>query len=85
MTIEGDLSKAAQQVGSGEVSLIARYEQLLSGKDDMLQAQMRELTECRRQLELAQEGVTHWRKMAAQHEVEANEFHAKWVNQDPVP
>lgn len=66
------------------VDQIAQFEQLLREKDDMLQAQFMELTECRRQLALAQEGVTHWRRMAAQHEAAANEFHTKWLNGAPV-
>jgi hypothetical protein len=43
---------------------IARLEQLLRDKDDMLAAQFRELTECRRHLAMAQEGITHWRARA---------------------
>lgn len=44
--------------------LIEQLEQLLREKDDMLQAQYRELAECRRHLAQAQEGITHWRARA---------------------
>ncbi len=43
---------------------IPTLERLLREKDDVLQAQYRELAECRRHLALAQEGVSHWRQRA---------------------
>jgi hypothetical protein len=60
-----DLGRTAasidRRVGLSE---IATLEQLLRDKDDMLAAQFRELTECRRHLAMAQEGITHWRARA---------------------
>ena len=78
--IDALIADAAEALKLGSQALvdhsatILSLESALRDKDDIIQSQYAEITELRRQLALATEGVKHWRREAERLSVDEGAF-----------